>query len=153
MAQRAADDGPGNARASGGRDSPASRRRAVRRRLWDPIARHLGGASRVFVVPDSALNLLPISAPPSPRGGYLLEHAPVIHYLSAERDLVAPEPARGRPRSEPAGDRRPAFSTARVFAALRSLPPGRAELSQRTAPDPRPTCRSTLLPRVPAPSR
>ena len=40
---------------------------ALRRRVWDPLATHLEGATRVFVVPDSALNLVPIAALPGCR--------------------------------------------------------------------------------------
>src|SRR5262249_5915063 len=31
---------------------------ALRRRIWDPISPHLTGASRVFIVPDGALNFV-----------------------------------------------------------------------------------------------
>ena len=61
----------------------------LRQWIWDPIARHLGDAQRVFVVPDGALNLVPFAALPLRGGRYLLEDGPVIHYLSSERDLVA----------------------------------------------------------------
>ena len=92
---------------------------ALRRRIWDPLAAHLDGATRVFVVPDSALNLVPVAALPAPGGGYLLERGPVIHYLSAERDLVAPD----APRAGPDGFLAvggPTFSSGELFAALRS---------------------------------
>ena len=61
----------------------------LRARIWDPIAAELGGATRVFVVPDAAINRVPIAALPMKSGGYLLEGSYVVHYLSAERDLVA----------------------------------------------------------------
>lgn len=61
---------------------------AVRRRVWDPVAGYLKGASTVFVVPDGTLNLLSLAALPVGRTGYLIDQGPVIHYLSAERDLV-----------------------------------------------------------------
>jgi CHAT domain-containing protein len=58
------------------------------------VAARLGAVQRVFVVPDGALNLVHFAALPS-GAGYLVEHGPTIHYLSAERRLVtdAPIPA------------------------------------------------------------
>jgi CHAT domain-containing protein/Tfp pilus assembly protein PilF len=61
---------------------------ALRRRVWDSIAVHLNGAKRVFIVPDGVLNLVNFSALPTGRASYLIESGPLIHYLSAERDLV-----------------------------------------------------------------
>ncbi|MEP6918197.1 MAG: tetratricopeptide repeat protein, partial [Acidobacteriota bacterium] len=60
----------------------------LRQTIWDPIAAHLAGASRLFVVPDGAINLVNLSALPTGGGRYLLEDGPGIHYLSTERDLV-----------------------------------------------------------------
>jgi CHAT domain-containing protein/tetratricopeptide (TPR) repeat protein len=96
---------------------------ALRRRIWDPIATHLEGATRVFIVPDSAINLVPFAALPAVRGGYLLEHGPVVHYLSAERDLAAPEPFRiaAAPGTLLAVGG-PAFSTRDVFASTARQP-------------------------------
>jgi CHAT domain-containing protein len=59
----------------------------LRRRLWDPIADHFGRASRVFIVPDGAINLVSFAALPA-EDGYLAEKFAGIHYLSAERDLL-----------------------------------------------------------------
>jgi CHAT domain-containing protein/tetratricopeptide (TPR) repeat protein len=69
---------------------PSSRRsgNALRRRIWDRVAAQLGDATRVFIVPEGALSLVPFAALPVGRESYLLEAGPVIHYLSAERDLV-----------------------------------------------------------------
>jgi CHAT domain-containing protein len=47
------------------------------------------GATRVFVVPDGALSLVPLASLPIGDSSYLLEEAPPLHYLSAERDLVS----------------------------------------------------------------
>ncbi len=63
---------------------------ALRERVWDPVAAHLDGIDQVFVVPDGALNLLPLAALPADAGRYVVEVGPTIHYLSAERDLVVP---------------------------------------------------------------
>jgi CHAT domain-containing protein len=66
---------------------------ALRRRVWDPVASYVKGAGTVFVVPDGTLNLLSLAALPVGRIGYLIDQGPVIHYLSAERDLVTSSPA------------------------------------------------------------
>jgi CHAT domain-containing protein len=60
----------------------------LRGAIWDPLAGHLRGATRVFIVPDGALSLVPFAALPIGES-YLLEWAPPVHYLSAERDLVS----------------------------------------------------------------
>jgi len=62
----------------------------LRRRIWDPIAPALAGVSRVFIVPDGAINFVTFAALPASGGKYLLETGPVFHYLTAERDLVRP---------------------------------------------------------------
>lgn len=68
----------------------------LRNRVWDPVAAALGNARRVFVTPDHELNLIDFATLPAGEGGYLVEHGPLLHYLSAERDLVAaPAAARG----------------------------------------------------------
>jgi CHAT domain-containing protein/tetratricopeptide (TPR) repeat protein len=73
---------------------------AVRRAVWDPIAPHLphqGSAGLVLVVPDGALHAVPLAALPDGPRGYLLEHGPVLHVLTSERDVLpSPEPESGR---------------------------------------------------------
>jgi tetratricopeptide (TPR) repeat protein len=61
---------------------------ALRQAVWDPLARYLGNANLVFVVPDGAFSMVPLAALPVGARSYLLEAGPVIHYLSAERDLL-----------------------------------------------------------------
>ncbi len=61
---------------------------ALRKQVWDPVANHLDGVVRLFIVPDGALSLVPFAALPVGTTSYLLETGPVIHYLSAERDIV-----------------------------------------------------------------
>ncbi len=81
----------GIVRASSATDAELSYRvagTALRRRLWDPIAGQLKDAINVFVVPDGALNVVTLAALPTGRTTYLIDNGPVIHYLSAERDLV-----------------------------------------------------------------
>lgn len=69
-------------------DGAAEPGERLRRAVWDPLAPHLAGARRVFVVPDGALMLVPFGA--LSRGGrYLIEDPVVLHELSAERDLVS----------------------------------------------------------------
>jgi CHAT domain-containing protein/tetratricopeptide (TPR) repeat protein len=61
---------------------------ALRRLVWDPIAGHIAGATRLFVVPDGSLSLLPLAALRTEARTFLLDEGPTIHYLSAERDLL-----------------------------------------------------------------
>ena len=63
---------------------------ALRKVIWDPIAVHFAGAARVVIVPDGALSLVPLAALPSGPRSFVIESGPVIHYLSAERDLTLP---------------------------------------------------------------
>ena len=66
----------------------------LRQQVWDPLLPHLSKATRVFVVPDDALHLVSFAALPIASSQYLVETGPVIHYLSAERDLVPMEAGR-----------------------------------------------------------
>ena len=61
---------------------------ALRRAVWDPVVPYLQRSHMVFVVPDGALHRVSFGALPASVGGYLVEHRPLIHYLSAERDLA-----------------------------------------------------------------
>jgi CHAT domain-containing protein/Tfp pilus assembly protein PilF len=65
---------------------------ALRRRIWDPIQEYLSDVTSVFVVPDGTLNLVSFASVPVGSTKYLIDQGPVVHYLSAERDLVAVEP-------------------------------------------------------------
>ena len=60
----------------------------LRARLWDPVAPHVGDIDRVFIVPDGAINTVSFAALPIGARQYLIESAPVIHYLTTERDLL-----------------------------------------------------------------
>jgi CHAT domain-containing protein/tetratricopeptide (TPR) repeat protein len=66
--------------------------------VWDPIVKHLSNAKRVFIVPDGSLHIVSFASLPTGRSGYLAESGPLIHYLSAERDLFMTE------ASPPAGE-------------------------------------------------
>jgi CHAT domain-containing protein/tetratricopeptide (TPR) repeat protein len=61
---------------------------ALRQLIWDPLSPYFAGTGRIFIVPDGALNLVPFAALPIGRSAYLIEEAPVIHYLTAERDVA-----------------------------------------------------------------
>jgi tetratricopeptide (TPR) repeat protein len=99
---------------------------ALRARIWEPLQPHVAGAQRVFVVPDGALNFVSFSALPVGRDQYLIETGTVVHYLSAERDLI--------PRD--AGQRgggllavgAPAFDDQSLFATL--APPKPPKLAE-----------------------
>ncbi len=67
---------------------------ALRAAIWDPLAARLGGARRVFIVPDGSLQVVNFSSLPTAGGRYLVESGPLLHLLSAERDLAAPLPER-----------------------------------------------------------
>jgi CHAT domain-containing protein len=60
----------------------------LRAKIWDPLAPELVNARLVLVVPDGMLNLIPFATLPD-GNGYLVEHGPVIHTLSSERDVMA----------------------------------------------------------------
>jgi CHAT domain-containing protein len=87
----------------------------LRQRIWDPLATHLRGVQRVFVVPDGTLHLVDFSALPVGRSEYLAERLPVIHYLSSERDLLARAPRATSQGILTVGA--PAFDGARALAA------------------------------------
>ena len=63
----------------------------LREKLWDPIAIHVASAKRVFIVPDGAINLVNFGALPVGASSFLIERGPIMHYLSAERDLIVPD--------------------------------------------------------------
>jgi CHAT domain-containing protein/tetratricopeptide (TPR) repeat protein len=62
----------------------------LRRRVWDPLVPAITNARRVFIVPEGSLASVSFAALPTGREAYLLEAERVLHYLSAERDLVVP---------------------------------------------------------------
>jgi CHAT domain-containing protein/tetratricopeptide (TPR) repeat protein len=78
-ASRPSFGGPVTARPSGAQ---------LRRAVWDPFDRHVKGATRIFVVPEGTLNLIPLGALQTDSGSFLVEVAPPLHVLTAERDLV-----------------------------------------------------------------
>ena len=93
---------------------------ALRTSVWDRLTPHLDNASRVFIVPDGALSLVPFAALPVGQRSYLLERGPVLHYLSAERDLAPPTdtPAVGQGLLALGG---PAYDDSSLFASKQSI--------------------------------
>jgi CHAT domain-containing protein len=101
------------------RAGEASYRKAaedLRRVVWDPVASHLGTAMQVFIVPDGALNLVTFAALPIGEARYLVEDGRTFHYLSAERDLLAPSKASSHGGLLSLSN--PDFDDRRLFAAL-----------------------------------
>jgi CHAT domain-containing protein/tetratricopeptide (TPR) repeat protein len=103
----------------------------LRSRIWDPIARYIEGTSRLFVVPDGALNLMPLAALPVGQSEYLLEKGPIIHYLAAERDLVPVDGSATHGQGLLAVGA-PSFSDRSQFAALAERQPSSGRLSGPT---------------------
>ena len=69
----------------------------LRRRVWDPVAPLVAGSDTVFIVPDGPLHLVNFAALPTDVGRFLIETGPLLHVLSAERDLVGrPQDAVGK---------------------------------------------------------
>jgi CHAT domain-containing protein/tetratricopeptide (TPR) repeat protein len=62
--------------------------RELSQRIWEPLQPHLSQTTRVFVVGDGPLHLVSFAALPTAGSQYLVETGPLVHYLSAERDLV-----------------------------------------------------------------
>jgi tetratricopeptide (TPR) repeat protein len=79
---------PAAGRAAEGRIRPVGA--DLRKAIWDPVAHGLKSARQVFVVPDGVFHLVSLTGLPDSDRGYLIESAPPLHYLSAERDLVRP---------------------------------------------------------------
>jgi CHAT domain-containing protein/tetratricopeptide (TPR) repeat protein len=91
----------------------------LRKRVWDPIAAYLKETTEVFIVPDGTLSLVPFAALPVQQSGYLIEHGPVIHYVSAERDLASFTAAPPRPAQKLLAIGGPAFDDQTLFGSTR----------------------------------
>jgi CHAT domain-containing protein/tetratricopeptide (TPR) repeat protein len=76
--------------AAGSRSERDYRRAGSRLResLWDPFADSLRGLKQVMIVPEGNLALVSFATLPIGADRYLLESSPILHYLSAERDLL-----------------------------------------------------------------
>jgi len=94
---------------------------ALRRAVWDPLAASLEGAEGVFLVPAGTLHMVAFAALPVGEDRYLFEEGPMLHHLSAERDLVAlREPEAWKGGLLALGG--PAFDEPSLFAALERRP-------------------------------
>ncbi len=85
--------GAGKALAAGAMDPGA----ALRKRLWEPLAEHLGGVNVVLVSPDGPLNGFPWAALPGSKAGTFLAHEYAFAVVPVPQLL--PELLRGQPRS------------------------------------------------------
>ena len=111
----------------------------LRRKIWGPLRKHLGDATRVFIVPDGALNTVSFAALPVGRDGYLVENRAVLHYLSCERDLVPPKKIeRGHGLLAVGG---PAYEATSLFASL-----GGKDSDARELAEPSPSSAVAALP-------
>lgn len=81
---------------------------ALRAKIWDPLRPEFAGAKLLLVVPDGEVNLIPFAAFPD-GDGYWLDHGPVIHTLSSERELVPEESTSSKSGLVAIGN--PAFNT------------------------------------------
>jgi tetratricopeptide (TPR) repeat protein len=86
---------------------------SLRRAIWDPVFAQLGGADQVYLVPDGTLHRVNFAALPlaanagkaargapaggargsgsagaPTSGGYLIEHGPLVHTFTSERDAI-----------------------------------------------------------------
>jgi len=105
----------------------------LRMKVWDPVASAIADAGRVFVVPDGSLNLVNFASLPTEGGGYLVEGKTLVHYVSAERDLV---PSAGTRRGEgllALGG--PSYDATSLFASLRTKAGGGARNDTIPTPD------------------
>jgi CHAT domain-containing protein/tetratricopeptide (TPR) repeat protein len=90
----------------------------LRELVWDPMAGDLKDEKMALIVPDGVLNLVPFSALPQGEG-YLVEHGPVVHILTSERDLIPAASTRRKAGLVAVGS--PAFELARVDAPPATL--------------------------------
>ncbi len=68
---------------------------ALGARIWEPLVAELEGAERVFLVPDGSIGLVNFAALLDRDGRFLAEGGPLLHYISAEKDLLSPSWQKG----------------------------------------------------------
>ena len=122
----------------------------LRQRVWDPFAEILRGVQTAFVVPDGSLSLVAFDALPLGQSRYVIDRGPVIHYLSAERDLVAsrdPSPP-GNGLLAVGG---PTFGS--NISLAESATTSKSSAALRTAASPCPSLQTLQFPQLPASSR
>lgn len=69
---------------------------ALRALVWDPVATAVGSSTRIFLVPDGPVGVVPFAALPGPDGGVLLDRLG-FSYLDSARDLALWERLRPAP--------------------------------------------------------
>jgi CHAT domain-containing protein len=60
----------------------------LREVVWDPIVSRIGAPRHLLLVPDGALVLVNFGALPLGDSEYVIEREPVLHLLSAEREVI-----------------------------------------------------------------
>lgn len=101
--------------------------------IWMPLARHLGGARRVLLVPDGSLHLVNFAALVDARGDFLLDAGPTFHVLGSERDLLVGRPPVVEPKLLIAAA--PEFDDRRALARTAPSPSPRPRLlAQASSP-------------------
>jgi CHAT domain-containing protein/Tfp pilus assembly protein PilF len=99
---------------------------ALRRAVWDPVAKLLPGITNLYITADGVLQLVNLNALPVGQHSYLMETAPLLHVLSAERDILKASMAGDAGRQmlafgRPAFDSKPAPpATERAFRGIHS---------------------------------
>lgn len=68
---------------------------ALRELVWDPLEIP-ATPERIYIVPDGRLHQVSFGALPMSAAGFLLENGAALHYLGAERDLLAEFQSGGR---------------------------------------------------------
>jgi CHAT domain-containing protein len=72
----------------------------LRRRLWQPLQKHLGGATTVLVAPDGPVSGLPLAAlPGSKPGSFLIAEEVSLGYVTSGRHLLELDADTSRPPS------------------------------------------------------
>ena len=98
--------------APGAESALKARGAAIRERVWDPVAAHLTAWTRCSSFRTARSTCCRWRRCPPTDVAYLVDVGPTIHYLSAERDLVAPASEPAAAREGPPGPRRPGLRPA-----------------------------------------
>lgn len=108
--------------------------RALRAAVWDPLLAALDGVRFIVTVSDGALNLVNWAALPTGSASYLLESGPLLHRLTAERELLFPAGGDRGKALLAVGD--PAFGEVPRVARVEADAPPAADPANRFPPLP-----------------